>query len=472
MTEPNICLRIDSLRLENFRCFAACDLNLHPTLTVLVAENAQGKTALLDALRLGLQEFVTTVGRGKQPRGFDRTDIHLKRGNQDVMESHLPTSLKVSGQADGESVTWRRSLSKDSFHARTSTKETKDIRRIAKRLADKPDVNANHPSESPTVLPVVAYYGTGRLYDQHRLTEGKRWLAEEASPVRVSAYLDCLSPSSSYKSFSAWFGQKWEQVSDPRFRAVGFEARPENHIAAVRDAVSTVLEPTGWATIVWEPASQDAAGQNRSPGYIALEHSLKGQLPLTHLSDGVRNMVALVGDLAHRCVRLNPFFGQDAAKRTPGIVLIDEVEMHLHPRWQQLVIGLLSSAFPCVQFVMSTHSPQVLTTVKRESIRILSNDVGGAWSSSAPAEETKGVESSTALIEVMGVNPVPPVEESQWLSEYTALIEDGTHDTEQGQHLRTKLNSHFGAQHPLILDCERLIRFQNFKRLKSTTLEN
>ena len=201
MTEPNICLRIDSLRLENFRCFAACDLSLHPTLTVLVAENAQGKTALLDALRLGLQEFVTTVGRGKQPRGFDRTDIHMKRGDQDVMESQLPTSLQVDGQADGESVTWCRALTKDSFHARTSTKETKDIRRIAKRLADKTDVNANHPSESPTVLPVVAYYGTGRLYDQHKLTEGKRWLAE-ASTVRASAYLDCLSPSSSYKSFS------------------------------------------------------------------------------------------------------------------------------------------------------------------------------------------------------------------------------------------------------------------------------
>lgn len=467
MIEPNS-LRIDRLRLENFRCFAACDLNLHPTLTVLVAENAQGKTALLDALRLSLQEFVTTVGRGKQSRGFDRTDILLERGDRELMESRLPTKFHIDGLADGEPVSWRRVLSKDSYHARTSIKDTKDIRRIAKRLADRPDVNDNHPSDPRTVLPVVAYYGTGRLYDEHRLTEGKRWLAE-ASPIRVSAYLDCLSPSSSYKSFSTWFGQKWEQVSDPRFRAVGFEARPENHITAVRDAVRTVLEPTGWTTIVWVPARHDADGRSHSPGYIALEHSQKGLLPLTHLSDGVRNMVALVGDLAHRCVRLNPFLGEEAAKRTPGIVLIDEVEMHLHPRWQQLIIGLLSSAFPCVQFVMSTHSPQVLTTVKRESIRILGKDVDGAWSFSAPAEETKGVESTTALNDVMGVNPVPPVEEAQWLVEYTALIENGVQDTEQGQQLRAKLNSHYGARHAIILDCDRLIRFQAFKRLKKFT---
>ena len=470
MSEPTHLLRIDHLRLKNFRCFATCEINLHPTLTVLVAENAQGKTALLDALRLALQEFVTTVGRGKQPRGLERTDIHLKRGVQDVMESQLPTEFQVDSQADGETASWSRVLSKDSFHARTSTKDTKNIRRIAKRLADRPDVNDNHPSDPPTVLPVVAYYGTGRLYDEQRLTEGKRWLAE-ASSVRVSAYLDCLSPSSSYKSFSAWFGQKWDQVSDPRFRAVGFDARPENHITAVRDAVSTVLEPTGWTTIVWEPASQDDDGRTYRPGYIALEHSHKGRLPLTHLSDGVRNMVALVGDLAHRCVRLNPFFGEHAAKRTPGIVLIDEVEMHLHPRWQQLVIGLLSSAFPCVQFVMSTHSPQVLTTVTRENIRILAQDADGTGSADMADEQTKGVESSTAMNDVMGVNQVPPVPEAGWRNDYTALIENGGHDTKEGKELRAKLATLYGEQHPIILDFDRLIRFQAFKRRKTQPSE-
>jgi predicted ATP-binding protein involved in virulence len=70
------------------------------------------------------------------------------------------------------------------------------------------------------------------------------------------------------------------------------------------------------------------------------------------------------------------------------------------------------------------------------------------------------------------VNPTPPVEEAQWLVNYTALIEDGTQDTEQGQQLREKLNSHYGAHHPVILDCDRLIRFQTFKRLKSTTPEH
>jgi predicted ATP-binding protein involved in virulence len=439
MSVPNHLLRIDHLRLRNYRCFAACELNLHPALTVLVAENAQGKTALLDALRLALQEFVATVGRGKQPHGFERTDIHLERGVQDVMESQLPTEFQADGQADGEPVSWSRVLSKDSFHARTSTKDAKEIRRIAKRLADQPGINDSFPNDTPRVLPVVAYYGTGRLYDEHRLTEGKRWLAE-TSPIRVSAYLDCLSTSSSYKSFSAWFGQKWEQVSDPRFRAVGFEARPENHIAAVREAVHAVLEPTGWAAVSWQKPHEDDGNRVYRTGYIAIEHPDKGRFPLSYLSDGVRNMAALAGDLAHRCVRLNPQLGEGAAKQTPGVVLIDEVDMHLHPRWQQLVVGLLRSAFPNVQFVVTTHSPHVLTSIRKEHIRIIAVDEAGKWSTQIPHYSPLGQESGDALAFIMGAHPRPQLPILDDVQIFEQLARNGKAESEDAQAVLGRLN--------------------------------
>lgn len=439
MSDSNSLLRIDHLRLQNFRCFAACELNLHPELTVLVAENAQGKTALLDALRLVLQEFVTSVGRGKQPHGFDRSDIYLKRSDQDVMESRLPTEFRVNGEVDGESVSWRRVLSKDTLHARTSTKDAKDIRRIARRLADQPDVNGILPADPPTVLPVVSYYGTGRLYDEHRLTEGKRRLSE-SSRIRASAYLDCLSPSSSYKSFSAWFGQKWEQVSDPRFRAIGFEARPANQIAAVREAVHAVLEPTGWAAVSWQPLQKDDGGQVYRAGHIALEHPEKGRFPLNYLSDGVRNMAALAGDLAHRCVRLNPHLGEAAAKQTPGVVLIDEVDMHLHPRWQQLVVGLLSSTFPRVQFVLTTHSPHVLTSIRKEHIRIIAIDENGNWSTQIPHYSPLGQESGDALAFVMGAHPRPQLPILDDVQTFEQMARAGKAESEDAQVVLERLN--------------------------------
>jgi predicted ATP-binding protein involved in virulence len=140
--------------------------------------------------------------------------------------------------------------------------------------------------------------------------------------------------------------------------------------------------------------------------------------------------------------------------------------MHLHPRWQQLVVGLLQSAFPAMQMVFTTHSPQVLSTVRNESIRVVTL-LNGEGIFKTPEYQTRGVESADVLSAIMGVNPVPLVEEARWLNDYRALIEIGNQDTPEAHKFRSNLESHFGANHPLILDCDRLIRFQAFKHRQS-----
>jgi predicted ATP-binding protein involved in virulence len=145
-------------------------------------------------------------------------------------------------------------------------------------------------------------------------------------------------------------------------------------------------------------------------------------------------------------------------------MLIDEIDLHLHPSWQQRVLPDLMRVFPGTQFIVTTHSPQVLTTVNRENIRILARNENGVWRAEKPREETKGVESSSAMNDVMGVNQIPCVPEAAWRNEYTALIEDGIHDSPEGTNLRDNLVALYGVQHPIILDFDRLIRFQAFKR--------
>jgi predicted ATP-binding protein involved in virulence len=174
-------------------------------------------------------------------------------------------------------------------------------------------------------------------------------------------------------------------------------------------------------------------------------------------------MIGLVGDIAHRCTRLNPHFGADAAQLTPGVVMIDEVDMHLHPEWQQLVLKGLTDAFPRIQFIVTTHSPQVLTTVKRENIRILAQNADGLWSTDMPDEETKGDESATLLASVMGVDPVPQVPEAADLNRYRHLIQLQQQDSDEGKTLKIKLDTHFGPRHHLMLDCDRMIRLAQFK---------
>ena len=463
MSEHNNLLRLDRIQVRNFRCFSECSLDLHPKLTVLVAENGQGKTALLDAIRIGLNPIVTEIGRAKLEQPFQGSDMHKTSGQNGSMRIRLPVGFKMDGQLDNVLLSWNRELLDNSGTTLKATfKGIAKARAIAQLMSSKAEQLESDKDIPKSVLPVIAYYGTGRLFDEHRLTAGKRWLAK-TSPSRVSAYLDCLSPSSSYKSFAAWFGEKWEQLSSPTSRAIGFQARPENHLAAVRDAIRTVLDTTGWTTIDWQTADTDGNGRVHTPGYIAVEHAEKGRLPLTFLSDGVRNMVALAGDLAHRCIRLNPHLGEGAAKQTPGVVLIDEIDMHLHPQWQQKVVGQLREAFPKLQLILTTHSPHVLTTVDAESIRII-NVIDGIGSVVRPQAQTSGDESGNVLSRAMHVNPVPDVGPARLLSEYRGLIQNGLDRSAHAQEVWQSLVTHFGEDHHLLHEAAVLRDLQEFKR--------
>lgn len=441
----SIDLRLDHLYLRNYRCFPECTIHLNEKLTVLVAENGQGKTAILDAIGIALGTFVDAITDSHQSRGFERTDVHMIRKENDSMSPVLPTEFWARGHVAGNPIEWGRELRKYSLRARSTTKDVKALRSGAYELRATLNI-----AEGPTTLPLVAFYGTGRLWSEHRLTEGKRKYAVDSSQ-RLSAYTDCLSRSSSFKDVAAWYEEKMREFGDSRFKLEYAENMPL--VRAVQEAVRVALNPTGWADLNW---SHD----QRS---LVAEHPTYGRLLLSALSDGIRNMIALVADIAHKCARLNPHLGERAAQETPGVLLIDEIDMHLHPRWQQLVVGLLQEAFPALQMVLSTHSPHVLSAVNVNSIRVvrLSDGLGSV---SVPTLQTQGMESTDILSEVMDVKSVPPVEQADWLSDYRALVQTSNEDSLAAKNLWNKLLEHFGEGHPIMVEVEVLRRLQEFRR--------
>lgn len=438
-------LRVNRLRLQNFRCFADCAIELHPDLTVLVAENGQGKTAILDGVSIALGLFVDTIGGTRQFHGFDRTDIRLTRGGDGHMTTALPTQFEAEGNVGGQVLHWSRALTGSGLRARTSSKDAEELRRAAEVLRARTTAAEGEPFN----LPLVAFYGTGRLWSEHRLTLGKKSLAA-VSNDRFAAYVDCLSSSSSFKGMATWYETKMGEIDDSRFATDLRSNVPL--ITAVREAARLVLEPTGWSELDWDP----------NEGSLVATHAQYGRLPLSALSDGVRNMMALVADVARRCAILNPHLREDVARRTPGVLLIDEVDMHLHPRWQQLIVDLLRQAFPALQLILTTHSPHVLSTVDKQSIRVIRLQ-DGEVSIDSPTLQTRGVQSADVLFSIMGVDPVPAIHEAQELSRYRELIEDGLAENVEAQSLRSRLVAHFGKDHPVMLDCERLVRFQAFR---------
>ena len=174
---------------------------------------------------------------------------------------------------------------------------------------------------------------------------------------------------------------------------------------------------------------------------------------MTQLSDGVRNLLGMVADVAFRCCKLNPHIGP---KGSHGLVLIDEVDMHLHPAWQQRVLLSLLAAFPQVQFVVTTHSPHVVSTVPSECIRILTSE--GARQ---PVRQTEGLDSASVLAEVFDVDPEPPIEAVEMLRRYRALAQQGLADGEEARELRAKLEALLGASDPRLAAIDALIELHN-----------
>jgi predicted ATP-binding protein involved in virulence len=446
---------IVTLRLNNFRKFEKLGLNLnefyillfHKRLTVLVANNGGGKTTILDAIAISLSPFVKDLC-GYGDLGIQEKDV---RRIQNVATSVPLFPVKVwslFNTSSGKSIS--SLILKETLRGKTKRKEAKEIIYYAKKLKKENQLSAQGKGPTP-IFPLVVYYGTARLWGTSKVTEAKSWLSQNMA-MREAAYLDCLSSSSTFSFFKIWFEKISREAQSETASGTPSKHRPNETLKIFQKTFEILMRTTGWINLKFDFMENRILAMN-SEGL---------ELSVDSLSDGVRGALALVADLTSRAIRLNPQLGEQACELVPGIVLIDEVDLHLHPSWQQTILDSLQEAFPKVQFIVTTHSPQVLSTVKSECIRIIHDD----GTVTRPQYQTRGVESATVLAEVMGVDPIPQVPEAKDLSEYRMLIEDGQSDFEEANELLDKLNNHFGENHPLMIECQNLKRFVEFKKAR------
>lgn len=123
---------------------------------------------------------------------------------------------------------------------------------------------------------------------------------------------------------------------------------------------------------------------------------MQGNVPISLLSDGVRNMIGMVADISRRAIQLNPQLGDHVIREAHGIVLIDEVDMHLHPQCQRSILGGLQKAFPNIQFIVTTHSPLVISDIKNVHVNLLDNS-----EKATQVPELYGQDANSVLLEIM-----------------------------------------------------------------------
>lgn len=441
----NNLLKINKLYLDNYRCFKDFTIDFHDQLTVLVATNGKGKTAILDAIAVAFGTFVNSTGlaRGSVFNRSDVQKIKARETKTNEMEEVYPLVLEANGLINNEVTHWSRELHKPK--GATTTKDTKSLIQYGQDIRNK----VVHKVDE--IIPLISYYGTGRLWGLKKITLNKK----QHETSRLSGYIDCLDPLSSYKSFESWYVDiclaelelKIEEIEKNNLDISNNEFTSIRK--SIQQAVNHIVEKnTGWKDIVYKKRAETIVAQNET----------FGELSLMQLSDGIRNMIGLVADIAYRAVKLNPHL-ENAPKQTPGIVLIDEVDMHLHPKWQQTVLTDLTKAFPNIQFIVTTHSPQVLSTVKKEQIRILGDNVV-----STPSTHSFGEDSSVLLAELMNVSPLPPLEIVEKRKEYQRLIEDREYESPRAKQLQKELIENYGENSEFIIQTEMLIR--RFEALK------
>ena len=342
--------QIREIRVDNYRCFEELRLPIEEDTTVLFAENGGGKTALLTALAMGLAVF--QMGSPRTLKLDARRDPRMRtldeRGRREPAGECKVAWTAAAG--DMESVTWSTAVQPASGR---TTKESTAARPASGRARNRhrPILGAVERVRVPGVRwPLFAWYGVDRLGRSHRKVERTR--------DRWEAYASALDPSLDEAPLVQWLQD--EMLGDVARRQ---QKEPERFFHQV--VMEAAVRATPGVTNAWyDPVAQSPVVCFEN-GHAAL---------WSELSDGYHAFIALVADIARRAVMLNEIDGADAPARVEGVVLIDELDLHLHPRWQRVALPRLRSAFPRLQLVVTTHSPQVLSSAKNRQVRRL---VGG-----------------------------------------------------------------------------------------------
>lgn len=458
-------MKLERIHLRDFRCFSALTVEFDPKLTVIIADNGVGKTAILDAIAVGFGRYLTKLP-GVSGRTTKDTDIRINE--KERREPFMVLAWEARSR-DQRPVVWSGGRKRDGAVKNAVIKNalSEEFGALLKQGLKQIDeftlnlVQADADS-TPYFLPVIAYYGTNRAIREE--VQRRRGFKKQFS--RFEALVGALEPDSRFRAAFEWFSAMEDQERREKESLRDFDFRLAE-LQLVRDAIVRML-PVGFSNPRTEIRPLRFVIDRQMPDGVTRT------LRISQLSDGYRVVLGLAMDLARRMAQANSRMAVGGMQimnplDLPAIALIDEVDLHLHPAWQQRILTDLTRTFPGTQFIVTTHSPQVITTVDAKCIRVLGTAMDETTGKRKAVvnqidQQTLGVASSEVLAEVMGIDPIPNVIQAHQLSQYRALIQQNLHESAEGKAQRGHLEAHFGKEHPVMRECDRMIRLQVLKQ--------
>lgn len=338
-------MKINHLSLKNFRGYRSLDLSFNSSFNLIIGNNGSGKTAILESLTVAMGSFFLGI-RDIYSRGIYKKDIHIATYD-DNEEYVYPVEINATGIINKNELSWSRELNGNANRTTSINSESLKNESIKIDKAVRNGENCN--------LPLLAYYATGRLFDEARVMD-KGQTEKKTIGSRFRAYDRCLDAKSSHKQFQKWFRLKELSRIQKGKSDINFDVVKKTLISSLPDCNNIFYE--------FDPDKSQGLKIELDDGRV---------LPFLSLSDGTRNFFAIISDIAYKCVTLNPHLQYSSLLETDGIVLIDELDLHLHPEWQRKIIYVLKTEFPRIQFIVTTHSPFLIQESGTDELIILKN---------------------------------------------------------------------------------------------------
>ncbi len=347
-------MRIDKIQIENFKNFEKLEVEFETGVNLFVGSNGSGKTSILEAINVALGGFFS-LQEQKMQRGIELSEARIITVNDKNIR--IPkTSITAYSELIGKS--WTRN-----FNSKTKNNDVKYLKpagEYGNKILD------GFYKTNYEVAPLIAYYSTQRLFKDASQSAKQKY---EPLAGRRNGYLQCLKDNAIKGTLLEWLGNAVTSRATKQIKGVELE--------------NLVLENVDKAitkTLVYflDDLKEEEIKTYQEPDFhfdVFLQLKPDFALPINYYSDGFRNLIYLIIDIIWRASQLNPWLTlEELAEKQIGCVTIDEIDLHLHPKWQAKTIGILQQLLPNVQFFITTHSPTVVANFEKGALYIINEN--------------------------------------------------------------------------------------------------